>query len=571
MSIRNKTPSICLVVMLASSTWNLIAEHSRLVEPALPKEITTAEATGFFPTQAEFPLLRGAADSRSLGVGWDSLGPDVRMQTASGIFPYAEPAPNFYQRNPALFRNMDHLLGVFTPNDAWTVEGLEDRGLRNTALTFDANLGLLTRTFSPDLAMVKAGPLYFDLLWIGAGAVWSDYNGVQLGPNNNDGMIGYIDVGLRGLLRLTDTIYLSVAGQLMYLPSINEFAFTLGAGNQSALAVDLFYGDTLGEWDVSFTSQFFGRPGLNFFANTTDAGADRAGRYWFGIQQARANQFRNFEDENAAFFGNLLALSASRLVFDNQWRFWSIIRHTDFWRGFDFDNHGKREQLSLILGYEGSTIPFAPRISYDLWSFDGYESLWHQFMLQFTGRLTENINWIGSTGYLFGTGNSTNTGRYLWNMQFAHTLTARTNHTLSFGENFFTNDIADDALTSRYISYGINHHFARNLSLSLFAQVSDRENHIAGGNRAGNTSERAGGGATLTYQPLDFTSITASVLHDRSLQPVDLYDRWVSRISINQQLSLRLTGHVFYMYEESNGRQRPFTEHAIGASLRRFF
>ena len=553
-----------------------VAVPAQSPEPVLPQTGSPAYATtllpeagGYFPTTGEYPLLRGAANSRTGGVE-GNIGPDLRMQTATDLFPYQDPVPNFYQRHPGLFRNMDHLLGVFTPNDAWT---LESRELRHTALTMDANTGFLTRSFSPDLAMVKMGPLYFDLLYIGAGVVWSDFNGRQNFPSGQgDGLVSYIDMGFRGLFRITDTIYLSAAGQLMYLPQSHELAFGLGYGNQAALGIDLFYGDTWGEWDVSFTSSFFGRPGLNFYTDTYNDGNDRAGRYWFGMQQRRANPTSRFaNDGRGAFFGNTVAFNASRLVLGGSWRFWSSLRHSDFWQGFDFDNHGKREQLSLVLGYEGSIIPFAPRLSYDMYSFDGFESLYHQFMLGLTGRLTENINWAGNAGYLFNTGNSTQFGRFLWNMNLTHNLTARTRHTLSFGETFFANDVTNEALTSRYLSYGVSHHFARNMQFSIFAQVSDRENAIVGRVNTPDASERAGGGATLTYQPLDFTSISASILHDTSLKPSNLYSRWVSRLSISQQLMMRLTGTISYQYEESYGRGGSFTEHMIQLGLRRYF
>ncbi|MBE7497039.1 MAG: hypothetical protein HS117_19025 [Verrucomicrobiaceae bacterium] len=527
------------------------------------------DGAGYFPTEGEFPLLRGAANSRTGGVD-GNIGPDLRMQTATDLFPYEEPVPNFYQRHPHIFRNLDHLLGIFTPNDAWTIESQE---MRNKSLTLDANTGLLTRSFSPDLATVKLGPLYFDLLWVGAGAIWSDFNGRQtFPPDGGDGVISYVDLGFRALFRFTDTIYLSAAGQLMYLPQSNEIAFGLGYGNQASIGIDLFFGDTWGEWDVSFTSAFFGRPGLNFYADTWNDGFDRAGRYWFGFQQRRANPTQQFaNDGRGALFGNTVAFNASRLVLGGAWRFWSRLSHTDFWQGFDFDNHGKREQLSLLLGYEGSILPFAPRFSYDMWSFDGFESLFHQFMVGLTGRLTENINWASNVGYLFGTGGANSQGRFLWNMSLQHNITARTNHWLSFGEMFFANDVADEAITTRYLGYGLTHNFARNLHFSIFGQISDREDVLHGRRGGFDASERAGGGAILTYKPLDFTAISASIMHDTSLKPTDLYTRWLSRIQITQQLSMRLTGTLMYQYEESSGRAAGFTEHMVQLGLRRYF
>jgi len=206
-----------------------------------------------------------------------------------------------------------------------------------------------------------------------------------------------------------------------------------------------------------------------------------------------------------------------------------------------------------------------------MFSFDALKSLLHRFLLGLTGGLTEHINWGGSVGYLFNTGSSNDSGRFLWNMNLTHNLTERTTHSLSVGEMFFTNDVVNEALTSRYISYRVTHSFARNLQFSMFAQVSDRENAVNGRVNTPDAYERAGGGATLSYKPLDFTSMSASILHDTSLKPQDLYSRWVSRVALSQQLSMRLTGSLIYQYEENSNRQGGFTEHMIQLGLRRYF
>lgn len=539
-----------------------------LQEPALPESLPLV-ADGFFPTLVESPLLRGAYNARSNGGAVNGVGPDNRLQTATGIFPYEQSTSNFYERNPGVFANMDRALGVFLPHDAWT---LESERLRHTALTFDANMGLLTRSFSPDLATIKAGPLYFDLLYFGIGAIWSDYNGNN-GPQKTDGFISNVNTGVRGLLRITDTIYFSLAAQLMYLPGTNEFAFSLGNGSGSALVANLSYGDSIGPWSVMFYDNFSGRPGINFLPHTTEPGSDQAGRYYYGIRQS-SSRTGNFYTQGGAFFSNRIGFSASRLVLGGQWRFWSQLNHVDFWRTFDFTNHSQREHLGLALGYEGSIIPFAPRFYYDAYSFDKLKSIRHQFGVRFTGRLTENINWTGGAGYGFATGSGSRNSRsgFLWHMQFSHTITAKTLHSLAFGEGFFANDYSNDAFTTRYLNYRISHSFARNLRASVFAQISDRENtYSVGSIEGGNSTSRAGGGATLTYQPLDFTSINASAVYNTSLKPANTYDYWVWRLSINQQLGMRLTGNIFYQYVENSSGPGSFSEHAIGVSLRRYF
>lgn len=549
------------------------------IEPVLPVDDGTMyqstllpEGAGYFPTESEYPLLRGPANARTNGVGATYEGPDRGMQTASGLFPYRDPVPNYYQRYPQFFGGLDHVLGVFTPRNLLTIEGDE---LRQSALTIDASTGFFTRTFSPDLAMVKAGPLYLDLLYVGAGAIWSDYNGRQsFGTGQGDGVVSYVEMGIRAALRLTDTIYASFAGAFIYLPQSNQLAFGIANGSQMGLSADVIFSDTWGEWDVSIWDRFLGRPGVNLFADAFNDGYDRAGRYQYGFQRRRSNPFSKIANEENVFLGNSIAANASRLVFDGAWRFIGQLQHNNYWQGFDFRGQSTLDQLTLLLGYEGSVLPFSPRFSYDLYSFDGYDTFYHRWMASFSGRLTETIQWAGNVGYLLTTERPG--GRLIWDATLKHMITARTYHSLSFGESFFVNDVTNDALTTRFLNYTVSHSFARNVQLQAFGQVSDRESTInqRTSNAAYNTTtEIFTGGATLVYQPLDFTSIRLGYMMQSTLRGPNDFDRWLARIQVVQQLSMRLTAQLSYHYEDfhSATSQNDFTEHMVQIGIRRYF
>ena len=533
---------------------------------------TYAPSQGYFPTLSEEALLRGPDDSRSLGGGLDNEdGPDQRRQTATDLFPYEDSSPNFYQRNQGVFKPLDHVLGVGTRFDAVTYEF---DGQDNTSLTFDANTGFLTRNFAPELAMVKAGPLYLDVLWLGTGIVWSDYNGPQNQITANgqkdsgDGATGYVEVGLRGLLRFTDTIYLSVVGNIIYLPWENELALQFGSGTDVGFLTRFNYSETFGAWDVLIYNEFQGRPGVNWFGQATRDGLDTAGRYNFGFQNSgRTNQFY---DRSFVFFTNRVGINATRLVFDNQWRFGTEYSHMDAWQTYRFQNHNKRDQLGLWLGYEGSIIPFAPRLSYDLTSYDGFQSLWHQFYLQVTGRLTENLVWTGGVGTAFTTGTTARTATpLLWEVRLDHTLTRNTAHYLMAGERIYDSEFNSQGLLTRFIGYGIDQRLGRRVQATAFVQYADSEQSLT----TGENNERMIAGLTLRYNPLDFTSIIATVLYERSdpSRPAGDSDRWLYRLEASQQLGLRLTGSLFYQYEDFETTPGAFTEHALGLSLRRYF
>lgn len=537
---------------------------AQFAEPMLP--VQPSQPTGFFPTLNDMTVLRGSDYPRSLTRGnTGEEGPDFRLQTSTGLFPYEGPEENFYERYDGFFRPIDHTLGVFTPHDAWT---LENERLSHMSMTVDGRLGALTRRFSPEQAHVKLGLLYFDVLWAGGGVVYSDYQGDRtFQEDNGDGWTGYVDVAVRGLVRLSDSLYISAVADLMYLPFENEFALRLGNHYTPAVFLRFNWSKSYGPWDFLLYSEFRGMPGLDFYADADSPAQDRAGRYFFGFRdRGRTNEFQNDE---LAYFSNRLGFKANRLVLDEQWRLGFEVDHTDFFRTFDFVEHRTRDHIGTFFGYEGSVIPFAPRFKYDLFSFDGYESLWHRVEGRLTGRLTENLHWTGMAGYRRSTGTIVERDGFVWEVGLDHALTQNTRHWLYVGENFFNNEMLPETLTARYARYVIEQRFTKSLRMRGFAQFSDRETNID--NLA--VRDRWGLGMSMIYNPLDFTTIRATAMYESIEQGGALADadRWLYRLELQQQLAFRLTGRIFYQYEDRQGRNNDFKEHLTGLSMRRYF
>ncbi|MEN3939846.1 hypothetical protein WJU23_01025 [Prosthecobacter sp. SYSU 5D2] len=540
-------------------------------EPTLPAS-TEVQSAGYFPTITEDILLRGPSDSRSLGIGLGpdaAGGPDGRGQVASGLFRYYDNNPDFYQRNIDFFRPVNNVLGHFTPHDSFV---LESQRLQHVSFSADASLNLFTRTFNPELAHVKLGMLYFDVLWVGSGVVYSDFKGdmpvTVNGDDDEDGWIAYVELGVRGLVRITDSIYFSVVANVIYLPFENKLGFALGNSGNSGIDFNFAYNDTIGEWEILLYNRFTGRPGLEIFVDSSSTAFDRAGRYSFGFLTDRSNDFFN---ENTALFGNTVGFAASRALFGNQWRLFFDIGHGDFWQTFDFDNHGTRDFLNLAMQYEGSSIPFAPRFSYGYVSNDGYRSLLHIFELQLTGRITENIDWAGSVGYATSTGDTSENDNFIWSLSLNHDLSRSTRHGVSMGENYFQNEFISDTRFARYLRYSLDQRITSRFNAGFFAQFSENETSTTD---LFPTRDRMGMGLSLTYRPLDFTSINAFALYEQSDSDREVFDdsaRWLYRIQLNQQLGHRLTGNVFYQYEEFRSDLTQFSEHVCGLSLRRYF
>jgi hypothetical protein len=547
-------------------------ETGEFLESPLPTEGGGAEGSdGFFPTLSEIPLLRGPYDARSMGGTAMGTAPDRRTQLATDIFPYSSPDQNFYQRNPQIFRRADQILGFFTPFDTLTYEN--DR-IRNFAMSFDSSLGILNRNFSPELATFKMGPLFLDVLWVGTGLIWSEYNGPQqFVEGEEDGFTGFVEVGVRAAARLTDTIFLIAGANIMYLPFNDRWAFQSLTGLGPGASLSMVYADDWEEWDVSFYNYFTGSSGINFLGQISEPGFDRAGRYAFGT--GFQNRTNDFYSEDNVFWNNRLGGSANRLVFDNEWRLNLIAEHTDFWRSFDFDDHRVRDMASISLGYEGSVIPFAPEFFYTVFEPDGLgrdlEIFFQQLGASFTGRLTENVNWQGNAGYIFLTGPDaqTDNNSFLWTMGLEHTVNINFQHWLRFGQGFFSNEFFNEYVLSRFVSYGFNQRLDRRTSLTGFVQYADSELDLI----TDELRQTIIGGASLNFQPLDFTRFSASVIYNHNrVEASDVdSDRWIYRASLTQQLALRLTGTLFYQFEDFSGQPSDFDEHLIGFNLRRYF
>lgn len=536
-------------------------------EPVLP--VVDDQSAGYFPTIAEDTLLRGPYDSRSLGgwLGGEIEGPDTRGQVATDLFRYYDNNPDFYQRNQNFFRPINKTLGVFTPFDGWTVES---RRNQFASFTVDANMSLLTRAFEPELAHIKAGPLYFDVLWAGAGVIYSDFNGdltLYEGDSNDDGWLGYVELGVRGLLRITDSIYISAIANVIYLPFENELGLQLGNSTNPGLMFRLNINDVVAGWEILFFDQFQALSGLDIFVDADSPAIDQAGRYSFGFMSDRSNDFYN---NRLAYFVNTVGFHASRLFFDNEWRLNFGIEHSDYWRSFSFDDHGKSDRLILAMQYEGSVLPFAPRFSYEYWSNDGYDSLLHQVQMQLNGRITENVNWRGTVGYAFSTGDMVEQNNFTWELALEQVLTRSTIHWIGVGDGYFYNEFQSDTRSARYARYGIDQRITNKFHIDAYAQYAYQE---ASANDRFPVRDRFGAGLEFHYRPLDFTDLSARAYYEQVDQSDTTDDtaRWVYRLEWTQQLSSRLTGNVFYQYEEMNSLSRPFTEHLFGLSMRRYF
>lgn len=550
--------SLCVLgfCSLVSTVAVAVAEEIVLAEDLVEEPISTYEG-GYFPTIEETQLLGGDYPrSRSESTG----GPDFTNLSATGAVPYPSQArvnraPWADSLNP-----LNPYLGFFAHNDGLVIEGESyPNGLTGT---LDGGLPLLTRNFNPERAHIKAGPLYADLLYLGTEVIYSDYDGTRkFRQGEEDGWLFGVSMGVRILLQVTDEFFLTAAGNLIYLPQENQLGFFLGTGGEPAAFASLNYQAKLGDWNIHVYDNFTGAIGLDLFADIDSDAYKRAGRYSFGF--ANTDRSTDLWDGDNVIFANTVGLDASRPVWDD-WRWWIGARHRDSWRTYDFDDHTNSDEAYTRIGYNGVDIPFAPYAEYRVSTYDDWDAFYHRVYVGANGRLSENITLNGRVGYLFTSGNASTEDQILWNLRLTHEIGPRTWHSIEAGQDFVEREIIDATAVSSYVRYDINHQFTRSLSAGLYGQYSDDQNI-----RGSFDGHRTQVGALVDWKVAEGVNgrVYANGVFERRDDGLLVEDRWIGRVGYSQQITSRLTGNLYYQYEEAE----EFSENLFGLSLRQSF
>ncbi|MCP5559308.1 MAG: hypothetical protein H7A55_16295 [Verrucomicrobiaceae bacterium] len=523
----------------------------------------------YYPTDADL-MLMGDTEYPRYGSS-SGQGPDGLLQNSMGIYPYDRNTDSFYERNHDYLEPVDQVLGFFTPHKATTIEF---PGQATGAVTMDGQFPVFTRSFDPANAHLKAGPLFLDLVWLGAGVIWSDYSGPANFPSEaGDGFAGYVQLGARGMIRITESLYISTLADLIWLPAENKLAFSSGFGSAASLSLTAHLQQQWGSWDVLLFNDFYARPGLDVYAELDSGATDRAGRYQFGFYAGSRDT--DFFEEQSVWFNNRIGLRASSLFLSPKWRMWLTAMHQDSWHTFDFENHQNSEQLGVRLAYEGMEFPITPFISYDVTSYDLFTSWYHRLAAGATSRITENITSSAEFGYLWTTNYTPDADTFVWNAQLRQSLTRSIMHGVAVGQDVRQDEFSPQSALTNWVRYWMTAQLSRRVSLSAYYQQSEGEalNRRLYGNNEAFEFNNWSSGATLSVRPWDFTHIFLRAAYQNggsSVNPGEV-DRWIFRAQLMQRLSSRVTFETFYQYDRSAGGAGDYDEHAVGASVRRYF
>ena len=551
-----------------ASAWQDTRVETQAKAPAIVPEAASTGPSGFYPTSSDLALLGDYDYRRSRTVTQDAA--DNRSLGAMDIFPYDSGEQDFYRRNQDILQPLDRFLGWFTPHQTISTEF---GGIGRGSILTDGTFPVFTRSLTAEQSHLKIGPLAFDLLWIGAGAIWSDYSGPQtFADGNEDGWLPYVDLAARGYIQMTESLSFSWLANLIYLPGENELALRNGYSSFPSISTEFLYQFRAGRWDVMFNDRFYARPGIDIFSDFDQQGIDRAGRYQFGYYD-RQGRIGFFESE-FAWFVNQASAQATRMFFDSDWRFLTEYTHWDMWRSFDFDDHTPRDTLSAQLGYEGNDIPFAPMIRYQGSSYDGYQSFIHQVYLQLNGRITENVRLETLGGYYWTNDFRPEREGLIWRTGLIHDFSKRGQHGIVGGQMIVEDPFSPETLLTNYVRYFMNYQISQRLQSSAYIQYGDSERLVSasGDPVSSSTFNNYISGATLSYRPLDFTQIVGRVAYQSGDGDFGVAEteRWLYRIQVMQRLASRVVLESFYQFDDFTGGAN-YQEHAVGASLRCFF
>ncbi|MCB1064320.1 MAG: hypothetical protein KDN20_15560, partial [Verrucomicrobiae bacterium] len=520
---------------------------------------------GYFPTQDDSVYI-GDRDYPRSKRGSAITSPDLYSQNFTGIFPYEDPDPSFYDDYNYVFDPLDRVLGFFAPHEALVAEGEQFEEL---SFVFDGGLNLFTRGYDPDRAHVKAGPLYMDLLSIGAGVLYSDYSGSQQFPKGQEpGWLSFVDLHLRAVMQLSETFYLTVSGHLIYLPDTNEFGFSMGEAYGPYTVARLNYQTRIRQWDFQAYDALQARLGGDFFWEAYDPAYDQAGRYSFGFQDRSRNGDHyggtGLFDDSLFAFVNTVGVKAGRPL-GSDWRLWLEGDHSDYWRGYDFDDHGNWDHVGALLGYEGSVIPFAPFLEYDAYSNDSFDTIYHTAYLGGRGRLSENVKINGRVGALWSQNVVPERQSWLWNIGLHHDLSERTWQSVGVGQDYVVDDFTSDSALSEYLSYDIGHRVSKSIYARGYAQWSEDE-FLTG--RGGKWRRELYGG-NLDFRPMDYTRITTGATYERreEIPGGNDSEHHLYYASLSQRLFSRTSMWFRYQFEDAE----IFDEHLYTAGIRKYF
>lgn len=523
--------------------------QTRVDSPLRPIPENSAPPTqgGYFPTQAESPILAGGNADYPRAKG------DRGYWAYSGLWPVRSAPDNYYQRNGAFYDRLERGLRTVMPGNNALYHSPDPDFL---TIDLDYGFGIFSEDIAADRVMLKLGPLYLDFLGVSASMLYTDYSGDAPLPAGveDDGWISIIGIPIRAALRITDQIYITSSMFFYFLPGEGEVGFSTGIGSGWALGTNarLNVEWENGPWMFRLYDYFGVSNSLADFYEGWEVGeVDAVGRYRFGSEILDSTtRSESFWDPRFGGYRNDIGFEFQR-PFQNEWWLLGNVIHSDYWAQADMDDHTDADQFSLMYSYMGDDWMFAPSFGYQGVTPDHFDTMSHQVFARVTGRVTEYLSMYGQVGYFWQNGeDASEDGSFTWDVGVSHDLTQYTRHSLSGGQVYTLSEQLDEYL-GQYVRYTINHSVNERLRLGAYGQYQDTR-------RLGDGAEFQGWtlGAQAGYSLGDDTGITAGITYqnnESAKEGTTDEEIWIYYATIQRPLLARLNGNVTYQYLDQRG------------------
>jgi hypothetical protein len=382
----------------------------------------------------------------------------------------------------------------------------------------------------------------------------------------DDGWLSIISLDFRGVGRLTQNLYLTMAGSLYVLPTEGKVGFFFGDGRTTFAR--LAYEGYIGDWEYVLFDELRVLHRLSDILDEVENNEiAEAGRYRFGrFDDGRSS---DYFDSDAFYYINRVGASFNGPLGRDLEASVSF-EHFDYWKTLDFDHLRNWDRLRTHVEYSGMEWWVTPYAEYTLTAIDDWDTLHHNFWLGARARLSENLRVNGKVGYLLTNSDNRDIDQPIAEVGVYHELSEDTSHSLYAGVR---NHIWEDAedLVASYVRYSIEHSFGSRLHARAYTQYNDLNGE------GGTSHDREGwtSGANFTAFLSDYTRSHVGIHYDTWDHSGEIQgdrDRLIIRAPLDQRLLPYLQGRLLYQYEDYDApRDAGFNEHLYMFTLRHLF
>jgi hypothetical protein len=238
-----------------------------------------------------------------------------------------------------------------------------------------------------------------------------------------------------------------------------------------------------------------------------------------------------------------------------------------------------RDEIDVLAVSQRENLRFKPFVEYTVARTDPWNQIWQSVNVGATGPITDQLDFYGSLGYLYGTGGSepyTSTSNgyqsMLWNLRLNHAAGPNTTESLSFGR---TTDTFDQQIATG-LAYSITQVIGPSITGELIAMWAK----VDALNANQNSFNDFLAGVQLTYFVSPRTEIRIAGTYQREYYPNlqignqnEYQNIWTGQAELSYHFTDTLIGNLLYQYtnQDTNLPENGYYENLVLVTISKFF